>query len=655
MATNQIKITAAISCKNGRFVFPQIGGVYNFPQARFGGGVPGMVTLNFSMGSPVDEFLDLTELVSPGFLFMQNICPDDMGSIVNRNEVQTVTLNGVTDGTFKLIFDGHPTDDIAFDASAEDVQDALEALDNIAPGDVRVTGSDGGPWTIEFAGQYATYDVPVLESDVTDLGGEEREATIFVVVAGTAPLNEIQRVSLPAATSGGTFTLTIGGETTAAIAYNASDSDVLAALAALSFFPPADVPTVTKVGTYWEIEFVAGYAGVNVPLMTGNGASLTGAGTVTIATTQEGAAGQNEIQSFDYADYPGIETMQWRLGYNPWGLTGWMMNPSAAEVQTQLEGLSEIGTGNVSVTRTGAAGAYVYAIEFVGAKGRLDLDRLYLWFDEGLYAGSHAFTVVQEGSATSIDEIQTVTIGGDPTGGNFTLTFEGQTTAAIAYNASAATVQAALEALSNIDPGEVAVAGDAGGPYTVTFSLGRDVDVMTANAAGLTGGGVYVSTIQSATAAADEQQRIVWGAEAPTGGTFTLTFGAETTGNIAYNANAATVKAALEALTGITTVTVTANSDGWTIEFDNPGEQDVDLLTLDGGNLTFGDQVTIATPQTYVRDNEIAWGPKVSGSLAPVFTLRPGAPVILEILPTTEIGFRPSFDGQRVQVVVFER
>lgn len=654
MATNQIKITAAISCKNGRFVFPQIGGVYNFPQARFGGGVPGMVTLNFSMGSPVDEFLDLSELTSPGFLFMQNICPDDMGSIVNKNEVQTVTLNGVTDGTFKLIFDGHPTDGIAFDASAEDVQDALEALDNIAPGDVRVTGSDGGPWTIEFAGQYATYDVPVLEADTTDLGGEEREATIFVVVAGTAPLNEIQRVSLPAATSGGTFTLTFAGQTTAAIAYNAADSDVETALEGLSNIDAGDV-VVTKDGDLWEVEFAATYAGDNVPLLTGSGASLTGAGTVTIATTQEGAAGQNEIQSFGYADYPGIETMQWRLGYELWGLTGWMVNPSAAEVQTQLEGLSEIGTGNVSVTRTGAAGAYVYAIEFVGAKGGLDLDGLYLWFDEGLYAGSHAFTVVQEGSATSIDEIQTVTIGGNPTGGTFTLTFEGQTTAGIAYNAAAAAVLSALEALSNLAPGDVTVTGDAGGPYTVTFSLGRDVDAMTASGAGLTGGGVYVSTVQAAVAAADEQQRIVWGVEAPTGGTFTLTFGAETTGNIAYNANAAAVKAALEALTGITTVTVTANSDGWTIEFDNPGEQDVDLLTLDGGNLTFGDQVTIATPQTYVRGNEIAWGPKVGGVLAPVFTLRPGAPVILEVLPTTEIGFRPSFDGQRVQVVVFER
>ena len=44
------------------------------------------------------------------------------------------------------------------------------------------------------------------------------------------------------------------------------------------------------------------------------------------------------------------------------------------------------------------------------------------------------------------DEVQTVTITGGPTGGTFTLTWGGQTTAAIAYNATAATVQALNEA-----------------------------------------------------------------------------------------------------------------------------------------------------------------------------------------------------------------
>jgi hypothetical protein len=86
-------------------------------------------------------------------------------------------------------------------------------------------------------------------------------------------------------------------------------------------------------------------------------------------------------------------------------------------------------------------------------------------------------------------EVQTVTITGGPAGGTFTLTYDGQTTGAIAFNALGSAVETALEALSNLAPADVAVTGGAGGPYVVTFSpdLG-DVPLMTANGALLTGG-----------------------------------------------------------------------------------------------------------------------------------------------------------------------
>jgi hypothetical protein len=103
--------------------------------------------------------------------------------------------------------------------------------------------------------------------------------------------------------------------------------------------------------------------------------------------------------------------------------------------------------------------------------------------------------------ASGPDEVQTITITGTPTGGTFTLTYSGQTTAAIAYNASAAAVQTALEALSNIATGDVTCAGGAlpGTPVTVTFGGaydGTDVPQMTA-AGSFTGGtspAVAVST-----------------------------------------------------------------------------------------------------------------------------------------------------------------
>lgn len=87
------------------------------------------------------------------------------------------------------------------------------------------------------------------------------------------------------------------------------------------------------------------------------------------------------------------------------------------------------------------------------------------------------------------DEIQTVTITGSPTGGNFTLTLGSNTTGNIAPNASAATVQAAL--ITALGAGTVSVTGANGGPWTIEFigSLGYAAQsLLTANSSGLTGG-----------------------------------------------------------------------------------------------------------------------------------------------------------------------
>jgi hypothetical protein len=67
------------------------------------------------------------------------------------------------------------------------------------------------------------------------------------------------------------------------------------------------------------------------------------------------------------------------------------------------------------------------------------------------------------------DEQQTITFSGTIDSGSYVLTFNGESTAAIStYTAAAA--QAALEALTSIGAGNVAVAGTtATGPFTVTF------------------------------------------------------------------------------------------------------------------------------------------------------------------------------------------
>jgi hypothetical protein len=87
------------------------------------------------------------------------------------SEVQTVTVDA-TAGNFTLTFDGETTANISESATAAQVQTALEALSSIQPGDVTVTGSNGGPWTITFGGRYTGLNVPqITGTDVTLSGG----------------------------------------------------------------------------------------------------------------------------------------------------------------------------------------------------------------------------------------------------------------------------------------------------------------------------------------------------------------------------------------------------------------------------------------------------------------------------------------------------
>jgi hypothetical protein len=91
----------------------------------------------------------------------------------------------------------------------------------------------------------------------------------------------------------------------------------------------------------------------------------------------------------------------------------------------------------------------------------------------------------------------TVTIGGTPTGGTFTLTVTtsspvagapSQTTSALAYNAAASVVQTALQALSNVGTGNATVTGSAGGPYTIVFGSALGTVTVGGSIASLTGG-----------------------------------------------------------------------------------------------------------------------------------------------------------------------
>ena len=79
------------------------------------------------------------------------------------------------------------------------------------------------------------------------------------------------------------------------------------------------------------------------------------------------------------------------------------------------------------------------------------------------------------------------------TGGTFRLTFNGQTTEPIAYDASGSELQSALVLLRLLDQGDVFVTrATPGAPWIVTFVGrvgGRNQPDITATSVDLTGGG----------------------------------------------------------------------------------------------------------------------------------------------------------------------
>ena len=542
-----------------------------------------------------------------------------------KNEQQQITILGnVNGGTFTLTFDGQTTGAIAYNASAATVQTALEALSNIDAGDVTVTGSAGGPWTVDFGGQYANADVPLMTGDGSSLTKPAGSYSVGVktIVNGDPGKNEKQEVSVIGAT-GGTFTLSFRGATTGAIAYNASASTVQTALEALSTINVGDVSVFKPRESVWQVEFKGQYANQNVDQLTGDGSSLVGMVKLYVSEETKGSAGTNEIQSFTIRWTPGLANNAFRIRRTDTNqLSAWLDPDSLfagifsarnygsyeSKIAYQFESAVRLGygAGNVKVTvksaREGTSttrNSVNFHVEWVKDWAAKDAPSHSLSFHGDV---SGTVSTIQNASAKCTNEVQRVILSPKPTGGTFTLGFRGQNTSSLNYNATATDIKTALEALSTIDTVTVTdKSTSTQSKWDVEFTGAegcQDLDDMLGGvASSLTGGVVGVNTIQDATDPTNEVQRVtLFGS--PSGGTFTLTFDGNTTANIAWDADNAAVESALEALANISDVRVDSDNPGgpWTVEFLNPGGQNVKQMTGDPSGLT-GAQISVSTIQ----------------------------------------------------------
>jgi uncharacterized repeat protein (TIGR01451 family) len=295
------------------------------------------------------------------------------------------------------------------------------ALAQGLPVDLQVTKTDGV--TTVLPGQTVTYTIVVSNAGPTSLG-----------------VNEVQTVTISG--GAGTFSLTFNGQTTGALAFNATAAAVQTALAGLSSIGGVGGSvTVVAGGGVYTVTFGGTLAFTDVASMTATGA---GGASAVVATVNDGVG-------------PATIT-----DVVPAALLG------ASYTATQsggASGFTAAGSGSINDTLV------------------------------AMPVGSSVTYTLMGTVASCGSEVQTATVSGGA--GTFTLTFNGQTTVPLAFNATAAQVQTALAALPSIGGvgGTVTVVA-GGGVYTVTFGG----SLALTNVSQMTGAGAGGAIVVVATA-----------------------------------------------------------------------------------------------------------------------------------------------------------
>ncbi len=666
---------------------------------------------------------------------MQNVFDDITSAAAHAgyagwNEVQGVAIDSsVTGGSFTLTYNGQTTGAIAYNASAAAVRAALAGLSNISSGDVTVsplTGTQGGltagqtGWQVTFTGtlgylpQTITADGSSLTGGgvtVTEItpggprvsvGVDTQEGDTIVITdnadAGVnsisvTPVNGYAASDLGIAGTGNGATLigTSIAEVTSDIRITLTDGTLvyldLSSLDtlqdALALFNEADSrlsATINTSGLGIKLSDTAnGLGNISVADMNGShaaedlgilgtgtgnvihGTSLvsgnvsSGGGAITLdgrnkVDTLEGGTGANtftggggtttiigqgtnntvvETRGDDSYDF---ELTNGQLTINDLTHTGASSIDYLSNVQhaaltagngTDIMNAGAFTLGSVTLVAgdgindvlTGGSGADTLIVgdgNNDALHGGAGNDTLSIGLGAGdtidggsgtneLYEiGDHPYTLTDSSLSmgqpnAAVNEVENVVLNGTVTGGTFTLTYGSQTTGAIAYNASAAAVQTALAALSNIGSGNVAVSeltgGQTGWAVTFTGDLGGSAQAITASGS-LTGGSVSITQAVLGAPASNEIENVIMGGSV-TGGTFTLTYNGQTTIAIPYNATADIVQSDLLSLSNIGSADVmvtalTGSQTGWAVTFVGNLAGSAQTITADPSGLTGG-------------------------------------------------------------------
>jgi len=119
--------------------------------------------------------------------YPQNTVVTDVSDV---DTVLAITVKA-TKGNFKVIVEGDETGNVKYNATAEELQTALNKLGAIDTGDVVVTGGPGDatgtkPYVLSFGGQYTGANSPTVTTDVSGLEEGTKTAAVTTTTAGAS-------------------------------------------------------------------------------------------------------------------------------------------------------------------------------------------------------------------------------------------------------------------------------------------------------------------------------------------------------------------------------------------------------------------------------------------------------------------------------------
>jgi NHL repeat len=344
-------------------------------------------------------------------------------------------------------------------------------------GNLSGSGSAGGELSTprDVAVNQSTGDVYVVDEGNNRVQRFDSDGK-FISAWGTNVIRTDESQFFYVVATGGTYTLTFDGKTTTSISYNASSFTVQSRLRALSSIGSSNVNVTGTASTAGlTVNFTGSLVGTDLEQLTVNTEDLTGptpeAFVSTLANGSGGSGSNYEVCAVASNCATGIAA----AGDGTTAGDGDLNSPQSIAVDQD--------TGDV----------------YVSDRNNFRVNE---YEGDGTFVRSFGWDVVASGPDNLSNEIQTVTV--KATSGKYTLAFGVggpgiSETNEIEYNATAAEVEAELDALENVNTGggSVSVSGgpgdeDGARPYIVTFDGGplahTDVAALTASNISLAGG-----------------------------------------------------------------------------------------------------------------------------------------------------------------------